>query len=87
MASAVVAAIILIILMPDELRLGPYWMLPIIEGGLLLALIVRDPGKIDRRTTELRRLSLGLVCLLIVGALWATAPPDLPSDQRRQGDS
>ena len=73
MASAVVAAIVLIILMPDDLRLGPSWLLPVIEGGLLVALIVGDPGRIDRRTANLRRLSLGLVCALIAGALWATA--------------
>ena len=55
------------------MRLGPSWLLPLIEGGLLGALIVGDPGKIDRRTTPLRRLSLGLVTVLILGALWATA--------------
>ena len=73
MASAVVAAIVLTILMPDDLRLGPSWLLPLIEGALLVALIVGDPGKIDRRTAHLRRLALGLVCVLIAGALWATA--------------
>ena len=73
MASAVLAAIVLILLMPDYCGWAPYWMLPLIEGGLLVALIVGDPGKIDRRTAELRRLSLVLVSLLIVGALWATA--------------
>ena len=73
MASAVVAAIVLTILMPDDLRLGPTWLLPLIEGGLLVALIVGDPGKIDRRTAALRTLSLGLVSVLILCALWATA--------------
>ncbi len=72
MASAVLAAMVLTILMPDDLRLGPNWLLPLIEGGLLVALIVGDPGKIDRRTASLRRLSLGLVAVLIVGALRAT---------------
>ena len=52
MASAVVAAIVLIILMPDELRLGPYSMLPFVAGGLLVALIVGDPGRIDRRSVR-----------------------------------
>ena len=73
MASAVVAAIVLTILMPDDLRLGPNWLLPLIEGGLLVALIVGDPGKIDRRSAPLRTLSLGLVSVLVLGALWATA--------------
>ena len=73
MASAVVAVIVLTILMPDDLRLGPNWLLPLIVGGLLVALIAGDPGTIDRRTADLRRLSLGLVFVLIVSALWATA--------------
>ena len=73
MASAVVAAIVLTILMPDRPAARPSRPLPLVEGGLLVALIVGDPGKIDRRTVALRRLSLGLVSVLILGALWATA--------------
>src|ERR1700752_638047 len=72
MASAVVAAIVLTILMPDDVRLGPNWLLPLIEGGLLVALIVGDPGRIDRRSSSLRMVSIGLVSALVVGALWAT---------------
>ena len=73
MASAIIAAIVLTILMPDDLRLGPAWLLPVIVGGLLVALIAGDPGKIDRRTAPLRTLSIGLVCVLVLSALWATA--------------
>jgi hypothetical protein len=74
MPSAVVAAIILTILMPDDVRLGPNWLLPLIEGALLVALIAGDPGRIDRRSAPLRALSVGLVFVLILGgALWATA--------------
>jgi tetrahydromethanopterin S-methyltransferase subunit E len=39
MASAVVAAIVLTILMPDDVQLGPNWLLPLVEGVLLVALI------------------------------------------------
>ena len=72
MASAVLAAIVLTILMPDDLRLGPNWLLSIIVGVLLVAEIVGDPGRIDRRTAQLRALSLGLICVLVFSALWAT---------------
>jgi hypothetical protein len=72
MASAVVAAIVLTILMPDDVRLGPNWLLPLIEGVLLVALIAGDPGRIDRRSSPLRTVSIGLVSALVVGALWAT---------------
>jgi hypothetical protein len=55
--------------MPDDVQLGPNWLLPVIEGVLLVALIASDPGRIDR---PLRALSIGLVSVLVLGALWAT---------------
>jgi len=72
MAAAVVAAMALTVLMPDSVRAGPNWMLPVIEAGLLAALIAGDPGRIDRRSRRLRTLSIALVSVLVVGALWAT---------------
>jgi uncharacterized membrane protein len=72
MAGAVAAAIVLTILMPASVRLGPAWLLPLIEGVLLVAVIAGDPGRINRRSRELRALSVVLVCVLAFGALWAT---------------
>ncbi len=72
MAAAVVAAISLTLLLPDEVRQGPRWVLPTIEGALLLALIAGDPGRIDRRSGLLRVLSILLVAVLVLAALWAT---------------
>jgi len=34
MAGAVLAAIVLTILLPDSARLGPQWLLPLVEGVL-----------------------------------------------------
>jgi hypothetical protein len=72
MAGAVLTAMVLTVLQPDEVRAGPNWLLPVIEGALLAAVIVGDPGKIDRRSTQLRALSIVLVSVLVFGALWAT---------------
>jgi uncharacterized membrane protein len=72
MAGAVVAALVLTYLLPDELRLGPSWLLPLIEGLLLLALIAGDPGAITRRSGLLRGLSIGLVSVLVFNSMWAT---------------
>jgi hypothetical protein len=72
MVGAVLAAMILTILLPDEMRLGPQWVLPLIEGALLVAVIAGDPGKINRRSRWLRMLSIVLVSVLVLGALWAT---------------
>jgi len=70
--GAVLAAMVLTILLPDALRAGPKWLFPLIEGVLLVALIAGDPGKINRRSRELRALSIVLVAVLVFGALWAT---------------
>ena len=72
MAGAVVAAMVLTILLPDSVRAGPAWLLPVVEGVLLIALIAGDPGRIDRRSRALRALSVVLVAVLAFGALWST---------------
>ena len=72
MASAVIAAIVLTVLMPDDLRFGPNRLLPVIVAVLLVAQIAGDPGRIDRRTVQLRALSVGLIFVLVFSALWAT---------------
>ena len=47
-------------------------VLPLLEVGLLLALVFGDPGRIDRRSKALRRCSLALVGVLVSGALLQT---------------
>ncbi|MEU4270826.1 hypothetical protein [Streptomyces sp. NPDC026092] len=72
MATAVVAAMVLTLLLPDDLRLAPVWVLPSVEGLLLLALIAGDPGRIDRRSSALRTVAVALVGVLALGAVWST---------------
>ncbi|MEU9700373.1 hypothetical protein [Streptomyces sp. NPDC047981] len=72
MATAVVLAMVLTLLLPDDLRLAPKWVLPSVEGLLLLALIAGDPGRIDRRSAALRAVAIALVGALAVGAVWST---------------
>ena len=45
MAGAVLAAMVLTILLPNDFRHFPVWLLPVLEGGLLLAVILGDPGQ------------------------------------------
>ncbi|MGW2558622.1 hypothetical protein ACWCXB_05110 [Streptomyces sp. NPDC001514] len=72
MAGAVIAAMVLTLLLPDDLRLGPRWLLPLVEGLLLVALIAGDPGRINRRSAVLRAVSIALVGVLAVSAIWST---------------
>ena len=72
MAGVVLAAMVLTYLLPEDLRLGPRWVLPLIEGLLLVAVVVGDPGQITRRSALLRGLSIGLVAVLVFDALLTT---------------
>ena len=72
MAGAVLAAMVLTVLRPADLRLGPAWLLPAVEAVLLVALLAGEPGRIDRLSSALRALSIGLVSVLAVDALWST---------------
>ncbi len=72
MAAAIVATMALTVLLPDDLRLAPRWLLPTIEGLLLVALIAGDPGRISRRSTALRAVSVALISVLALSAIWST---------------
>jgi hypothetical protein len=57
--------------LPGEAAVHAPWLLPTIEGVLLVVLVTSDPtGLAERR--RLRRVSLVLVGVLVAAALWAT---------------
>jgi hypothetical protein len=58
--------------LPGESAVHAAWLVPTIEGVLLVVLLVHDPsGPVERRTV--RRIALILVSILVAAALWATA--------------
>jgi len=71
-AAAVVGAMVLTVLLPDELRFAPTWLLLVVDGALLVALIVGDPGRIDRHSDRMRFLAIALVAVLVASSLFAT---------------
>ena len=73
MAVAVLAVIVLTLLLPHSLIVRPRWGMPLAEALLLVAVIIGDPGKIDRRSPRVRALSITLIGLLVATALWCTA--------------
>ena len=72
MAAAVLAVIVLTILLPRSLIVHPRWGIPIVEAILLVAVIIGDPGKIDRRSRPVRALSVTLIVILVATTLWCT---------------
>ena len=72
MAVAVVAVIVMTLLLPHTLIARPRWGVPLIEGLLLVAVIIADPGKIDLVSKRARSLSITLIALLVATTLWCT---------------
>ncbi|HET6988887.1 MAG TPA: hypothetical protein VFI00_19830 [Kribbella sp.] len=57
---------------PKDIRLAPAYVLPAVEVVLLAVLILRDPGRIDKRSSFLRGVSIAVVAVLVLDALGAT---------------
>jgi uncharacterized membrane protein len=60
---AVLAIAGLQLVLPADLGPRPQWVLPGIEVVLLIVLFIADPGRLDRESTMLRTLGLGLVAV------------------------
>ena len=65
-------SVVLRIAVPHRESLGPQWLVPGIEFGLLACLIAADPVHLARRRRWLRRVSVALVFALAAATLLAT---------------
>ena len=65
---AVVVAIALQVVLPTSLiqGLGPRWLIPAVEGVLLVALLITNPHQVDRAESNLRLLSLAMIAVITV---------------------
>lgn len=72
-AAAVVLAIALQLVLPDRLVIRPTWLLPTLEGLLLVGLIVANPRRINRTSTVLRVASVSLIVLISLANAWSSA--------------
>lgn len=72
LASFIAISIVLRIVEPEREALGPDWLVPAIEIGLLIALIAANPAHVVGRARWLRPLAISLIGLLAVVALVAT---------------
>jgi hypothetical protein len=58
--------------LPHEGAVRVVWLLPAVEAGLLVVLLLSDPGNLAKHHARLRRIAVGLVVLLVLAALWST---------------
>jgi uncharacterized membrane protein len=66
---AVAATLLLNIVLPDKVRVGPSWMVPAIGAVLLLTLIVVAPRRLTHHSPGRRRFSLVVVAVVSVANL------------------
>jgi len=66
------AAMVLPFFMPDQLTPGPRWLVSALLFALLVAMLVLDPGRIDRRSTEVHWVRIAIVAVLAVHSIYAT---------------
>jgi uncharacterized membrane protein len=72
-AVAVALAIGLQLVLPRHLAIRPTWLLPSLEGLLLVGLIVANPRRINRTSTTLRAASVLLIALISLANAWSSA--------------
>ena len=71
-AACVAVAIALQIAVPGRLVLiQPVWVVPALQGALLVALVIANPHRINRQSRALRMTSLVLVALLTFANAWS----------------
>ena len=61
------------LLLPDQLLPGPRWLVPTVIFVLMTAMLILDPGRIDRRSRRLRRVRIGIALMLAASTTYATA--------------
>ena len=71
MAVAVLAAVALQVVTPHRGRLPGWWLFPIIQVVVLAIIIIEDPGRIDRRSKGIRRLTIALIAIMTAGTTGA----------------
>jgi uncharacterized membrane protein len=60
----VAAAIVLQFALPDQLTIGPSWLIPSLEGLLLVGLIVASPLSNVKHSPRRRRIAIGLTAIV-----------------------
>lgn len=70
-ALAIIVVAGLHVALPARYRINPPWVLPVVLVGLLSALIIGDPGRIDRQKKWLRVITSVVIALLTLANLFA----------------
>ena len=73
MALAILVTAGLHVALPEKYRVQPAWVVPVVLVALLAALIIGDPGRIDRQRTWLRVVTGIVIACITLANLYAAA--------------
>ena len=62
--ATLLVAIGLQLILPKRLTVGPTWLLPTLEGALVIGLMVSTPRQLEREHTRRRRVATALIALV-----------------------
>ena len=69
----VLAAIAIQLLLPARLTVRPAWLIPSLEGALLIGLVIVTPNQIEDEHPRRRRIALGLTAFVSVANVYSLA--------------
>jgi uncharacterized membrane protein len=71
--ATVLAAIGLQLLLPKRLTIGPSWLIPALEGALLIGLAMATPRQLEHEHPRRRRAAIGLTAFVSAANIYSLA--------------
>ncbi|HVA19473.1 MAG TPA: hypothetical protein VMU55_04800 [Solirubrobacteraceae bacterium] len=71
--ATILAAIGLQVALPDQLTVGPRWLIPALEAALLLGMFLATPRQLEHEHPRRRRLALGLTAFVTAANVYSLA--------------
>jgi len=69
--ATILGAVILQFTLPERLVVGPFWLIPSLEGLLLLGMFFATPHELEHEHTRRRRVALGLIAFVSVANIYS----------------
>jgi uncharacterized membrane protein len=69
--ATVLTAIALQLLLPPRLTVGPFWLIPALEGALLVGMFFATPRRLEHEHPRRRRIALGLTAFVSVANIYS----------------
>ncbi len=71
--ATVLAAIALQLLLPARLTIGPSWLIPALEGALLIGMFFASPRQLEHEHPRRRRVAIGLTAFVSAANIYSLA--------------